>query len=65
MTDRSILLIITGGVAAFKSLELIRELGRAGVKSALHSDPLSAGVCHPAFRLPRCPARRSVPSCLT
>lgn len=33
MTDRSILLIITGGVAAFKSLELIRELGRAGVKS--------------------------------
>ena len=33
MSDRSILLIITGGVAAFKSLELIRELGRAGVKS--------------------------------
>lgn len=33
MTDRSILLIITGGVAAFKSLELIRELGREGVKS--------------------------------
>jgi phosphopantothenoylcysteine decarboxylase/phosphopantothenate--cysteine ligase len=33
MTERSILLIITGGVAAFKSLELIRELGRAGVKS--------------------------------
>ncbi|MAK61216.1 MAG: bifunctional phosphopantothenoylcysteine decarboxylase/phosphopantothenate--cysteine ligase CoaBC [Ponticaulis sp.] len=33
MADRSILLIITGGVAAFKSLELIRELGRAGVKS--------------------------------
>lgn len=31
--DRSILLIITGGVAAFKSLELIRELGRAGVRS--------------------------------
>lgn len=33
MSDRSILLIITGGIAAFKSLELIRELGRAGVKS--------------------------------
>ena len=33
MADRSILLIITGGIAAFKSLELIRELGRAGVKS--------------------------------
>ncbi|MAT35696.1 MAG: bifunctional phosphopantothenoylcysteine decarboxylase/phosphopantothenate--cysteine ligase CoaBC [Ponticaulis sp.] len=31
--DRSILLIITGGIAAFKSLELIRELGRAGVRS--------------------------------
>lgn len=33
MSDRSILLIITGGISAFKSLELIRELGRAGVKS--------------------------------
>ncbi len=33
MADRRILLIIGGGVAAFKSLELIRELGRAGIKS--------------------------------
>ena len=33
MSEKSILLIIGGGIAAFKSLELIRELGRAGVKS--------------------------------
>ncbi len=33
MTDRSVLLIIGGGVAAYKSLELIRELSRRGVKS--------------------------------
>lgn len=33
MTDRSILLIIGGGVAAYKSLELIRELARREVKS--------------------------------
>ncbi len=31
MSDRSILLIIGGGVAAYKSLELIRELSRRGV----------------------------------
>jgi phosphopantothenoylcysteine decarboxylase/phosphopantothenate--cysteine ligase len=33
MTDRSILLIIGGGIAAYKSLELIRELTRRGVRS--------------------------------
>ncbi len=33
MTDRSILLIIGGGIAAYKSLELIRELARRGVKT--------------------------------
>lgn len=33
MTDNSILLIIGGGIAAYKSLELIRELARRGVKS--------------------------------
>ena len=31
--SQSILLIISGGIAAYKSLELIRELGRAGVKT--------------------------------
>ena len=31
MSDRSILLIIGGGVAAYKSIELIRELSRRGV----------------------------------
>ena len=31
MTQKRILLIIGGGIAAFKSLELIRTLGRAGV----------------------------------
>ena len=31
MTQRSVLLIIGGGVAAYKSLELARELGRRGV----------------------------------
>ncbi len=31
MTDRSVLLIIGGGIAAYKSLELIRELSRRGV----------------------------------
>ena len=31
--EKSILLIIGGGVAAYKSLELIRELGRRGVKT--------------------------------
>ena len=31
MTARSILLIIGGGVAAYKSLELIRELKRRGI----------------------------------
>ena len=31
MSTRSILLVIGGGVAAYKSLELIRELGRRGV----------------------------------
>ncbi|MEL7488980.1 MAG: flavoprotein, partial [Pseudomonadota bacterium] len=31
MTDRSVLLIIGGGVAAYKSLELARELARRGV----------------------------------
>ena len=33
MTDKRVLLIIGGGIAAYKSLELIRELGRAGVGS--------------------------------
>jgi phosphopantothenoylcysteine decarboxylase/phosphopantothenate--cysteine ligase len=31
MTDRRILLIICGGIAAYKSLELIRELSRRGI----------------------------------
>ena len=31
MDEKSVLLIIGGGVAAYKSLELIRELGRQGV----------------------------------
>ena len=37
MIDRSVLLIIGGGVAAFKSLELARELGRRriGVRGVL------------------------------
>ncbi len=33
MTQHSVLLIIGGGIAAYKSLELIRELSRRGVKS--------------------------------
>ncbi|WP_428407406.1 bifunctional phosphopantothenoylcysteine decarboxylase/phosphopantothenate--cysteine ligase CoaBC [Hyphococcus sp.] len=33
MTERRILLIIGGGIAAYKSLELIRELARRGVKT--------------------------------
>ncbi len=33
MSDKSILLIIGGGVAAYKSLELIRLLAKAGVRS--------------------------------
>jgi len=33
MTDKRILLIIGGGIAAYKSLELIRTLGRAGIAS--------------------------------
>ncbi len=33
MSDKRILLIITGGVAAYKALELIRELDRRGIKS--------------------------------
>jgi phosphopantothenoylcysteine decarboxylase/phosphopantothenate--cysteine ligase len=33
MTSRSILLIIGGGIAAYKSLELVRELGRRGVRT--------------------------------
>ena len=33
MSEKRILLIIGGGIAAYKSLELIRELGRAGVKT--------------------------------
>ena len=33
MADKSILLIIGGGIAAYKSLELIRELGRSGFKT--------------------------------
>lgn len=33
MTQRSVLLIIGGGIAAYKSLELIRELSRRGVAS--------------------------------
>ncbi|WP_375208674.1 bifunctional phosphopantothenoylcysteine decarboxylase/phosphopantothenate--cysteine ligase CoaBC [Hyphomonas jannaschiana] len=31
MSDKRILLIIGGGIAAYKSLELIRELGRSGI----------------------------------
>ena len=31
MSDKTILLIIGGGIAAYKSLELIRELGRRGI----------------------------------
>ena len=31
MSDKRILLIIGGGIAAYKSLELIRELGRRGI----------------------------------
>jgi len=33
VADKSILLIIGGGIAAYKSLELIRELGRSGVRT--------------------------------
>ncbi|MEO1101581.1 MAG: bifunctional phosphopantothenoylcysteine decarboxylase/phosphopantothenate--cysteine ligase CoaBC [Pseudomonadota bacterium] len=33
MTDKRILLIIGGGIAAYKSLELIRDLGRRGIAS--------------------------------
>jgi phosphopantothenoylcysteine decarboxylase/phosphopantothenate--cysteine ligase len=33
MTDKSILLIIGGGIAAYKSLELIRTLAKRGIKS--------------------------------
>lgn len=33
MTDKRILLIIGGGIAAYKSLELIRTLGRRGIAS--------------------------------
>ena len=33
MTDKRILLIIGGGIAAYKSLELIRTLGRRGISS--------------------------------
>ena len=33
MNETSVLLIIGGGIAAYKSLELIRELGRRGIKS--------------------------------
>ncbi len=33
MPDKHILLIIGGGIAAYKSLELIRELGRRGIAS--------------------------------
>jgi len=33
MNQKSILLIIGGGIAAYKSLELIRELGRRGIAS--------------------------------
>ncbi|WP_018997427.1 bifunctional phosphopantothenoylcysteine decarboxylase/phosphopantothenate--cysteine ligase CoaBC [Hirschia maritima] len=33
MSDKSILLIIGGGIAAYKSLELTRELGRSGVRT--------------------------------
>lgn len=33
MSDKRVLLIIGGGIAAYKTLELIRELGRAGVAS--------------------------------
>ena len=33
MADKRILLIIGGGIAAYKSLELIRELGRRGIAS--------------------------------
>ncbi len=51
MAERRILLIIGGGIAAFKSLELIRELQRRGIKSrailtkagAEFATPLSIG----------------------
>lgn len=33
MSEKRVLLIIGGGVAAFKSLELMRELGRRGIKT--------------------------------
>lgn len=33
MSDKRILLIIAGGIAAYKSLELIRDLSRRGIKS--------------------------------
>ncbi|MBI1364432.1 MAG: bifunctional phosphopantothenoylcysteine decarboxylase/phosphopantothenate--cysteine ligase CoaBC [Alphaproteobacteria bacterium] len=33
MKDRSVLLVIGGGVAAYKSLELVRELSRRGVRT--------------------------------
>ncbi|HOP18554.1 MAG TPA: bifunctional phosphopantothenoylcysteine decarboxylase/phosphopantothenate--cysteine ligase CoaBC [Amphiplicatus sp.] len=33
MNNRSVLLVIGGGIAAYKSLELIRELARRGVKT--------------------------------
>ena len=33
MTEKRVLLIITGGIAAYKSLELIRTLAKRGIAS--------------------------------
>ena len=38
LEGRRILLIISGGIAAYKSLELIRRLRERGRRGALHHD---------------------------
>ena len=48
MRGKSVLLIIGGGIAAYKSLELIRRLAERGVRHARHPDQGRRGIRHAA-----------------
>ena len=54
MEQKRILLVIGGGIAAYKSLELIRELGRRGIASRCIVTKAGQEFVTPTRPIPNC-----------
>ena len=63
--ERSVTLIIGGGIAAFKSLELIRRLKERHDRRPLRADQGRAAIRHAAFRQRACRMSASIRICST